>query len=376
MLTTIRIRRGYLSVLFMASLVCFTTSAEAQRGLAILNIVEKEEAKAKEIRLNWISEERTRIRKELEDYKTELEDLRKIVPDPVKPRVLSRFVDETRRREKAAFNNWTENNDPRFNAAIMRGEGLNALLRILGPISHYRRLRASSQATSAELPSLKPGERIELDEVSHYRLVPATSAGSKVTVRLNQLPLDLQWPPVITQNWNSDAHGIQRLRDEFVRLIGAAGNQRGEFFNQAELLDKSLELLQAKVIQKRRSMPDDTKLTAQKRMQIHSDLQDALRYLETVRATAERFKNAPGDFKVHHFPGGSVEEFLDFCYTHGMIFQESRPADQEYYLKLHRRMQDYAHDIQFVEDWKSDLEQRINELDANDKKLVWSASGQ
>ncbi|MBS0202359.1 MAG: hypothetical protein JSS49_05620 [Planctomycetes bacterium] len=59
-----------------------------------------------------------------------------------------------------------------------------------------------------------------------------------------------------------------------------------------------------------------------------------------------------------------------------MIFGEARPADQAHYLKLFRHLQDYAHDIQFVEDWKGDLEQRIRELNDDDQKLVFSASEQ
>lgn len=367
---------GCLGILTLISIHTFSQVIQAQQGLTILTIVEKEEAAAKEKRLKWISDERVRIRKELDDYTAELDDLRKSVPDPVKPRALSPTVALTREREKSAFNNWAVNNDPLLNAAIMKGEGLNALLRVLGPIAHYRRLRATSAATSAQFPSLKLGERIDVDEVSHYRLSPATSAGSKVTVRLNQLPLDLQWPPVVIQNWPNDCRSIQRMRDEFVRQMTSAARGGEDFLNQAELLDKALELLQAKVTHKRLAIPKDTNLTAQKRTQIHRDLQDALRYLEAVRATAERFKNVPSDYKVHQFQGGTIEEFLDFCYTHGMIFQESRPVDQQFYVKLHRRMQDYAHDVQFIEDWKSDLEQRIRELDDTDRKLVWNAAVQ
>lgn len=51
-----------------------------------LSIVEREEAAAKAVRLKWITEERTRIRYELEKHEKELEQLRELTPDPLKPR--------------------------------------------------------------------------------------------------------------------------------------------------------------------------------------------------------------------------------------------------------------------------------------------------
>lgn len=349
---------------------------DLKQGILFLTAVEKEEARAKEIRLKWIGEERDRIRSELQQYNSELEDLKKIVPDPIKPRVLPPAQLKARERDKVNFNAWTESNDPVLNAAIAKGVGLNALLRVLGPIAHYRRMRTTSESTAGALPSLSASEKISATDATHFRLAPCTSGGTLVTVRLNQLPLDLEWPPVVIQHWGSDCKSIHKLRDAFVMKLNSTASEGAEFFSQAELLDSSLSLLQAKVQHKRRLTPQDTSLTAEKRNQVHRDLQDALRYLETVRATATRFKNVPGDYKVLRFPGGTVEDLLDYCYTHGMSFQESRPADQQYYLKLHRHLQDYAHDIQYIEDWKSDLEQRIRELSADDRQLVWRTSEQ
>lgn len=80
-----------------------------------------------------------------------------------------------------------------------------------------------------------------------------------------------------------------------------------------ELLDTSIELLQAKVLLKQKLIAKDPTLTIAKRTQMHRELQEAVRDLETVRATAERFKNVPGDDKIRTFSGGSIEDFIDFC---------------------------------------------------------------
>lgn len=367
-------------ILCVLSVAIPTGNALAQtinvRELLIdIKIVEKEEAAAKEVRLNWIDQERTRIRDELKDYSSELTELKNTVPDPIRERVVPPAVAKSRERERAAFNDWASNNDPLRHASIMKGAGLNALLRVLGPVAHYRRKRGAKDATSL-FSCLSPSEHITELDASHFRMVPATSAGSRVTIRLNQLPLNLQWPPVLLQNWPSDCKGAEKLRDEYVTQIQFAANNTHRYINQAELLDSALSLLQAKTLHKRRAIHEDKSHTVYKRTQIHRDLQEALRYLETVRATAECLKNAPSDYRIHHFPKGNTEEFLEFCYTHGMIFQESRPADQEYYIKMFRRLQDYAHDVQFVEDWKTDLNQRIHELNVEDQLLVWTAAVQ
>lgn len=342
-----------------------------------LTIVEKEEAAAKEVRLKWISRERDRIRGEIEKYEDEIAELRSIVPDPTKPRVLPRGAAEAQKQEMLAFNNWAANNNPALNVAVLRGSGINALLRVLGPIAHARKLRLNGGQAHVHFPSLSAANAIPVTEVHHYRLVPATSAGSNVVIRLNRLPLDLQWPPILIQEWPVECRDVLKLRDEYVTILNqAGGSDTKKLVDRAEVLDSALELLQVMVLKKKRLTPHNVSLSAQKRTQVHRDLQDAIRYLETVRATAERFKKAPSDFRVHEFGGGSIEEFLDFCYTHGMIFQGARPDDEADYVKTYRRMQDYARDVQSVENWKDDLQRRISELNAEDKKLVWQAAEQ
>lgn len=341
-----------------------------------LRFVEREEAAAKAIRLKWISEERTRIREELTKYEDELTELRKSVPDPIKPRVLPPAAAKAQDRAQTNFNLWAATNDPLRNVAIMKGTGLNALIRILGPIAHCRRQRGSSSQNQANFPSLSPGAALTTTDMAHLRLSPATSAGSRVAVRLNQLPLEIQWSPIMSQYWRSDCDSILKVRDAFTSQIAFASSGNHVHLESGELLDKSIELLQAKVLLKKKLIAKDPNLTIAKRTQIHRELQEAVRYLETVRATAERFKNVPGDYKIRTFSGGSIEDFIDFCYVHGMIFQEGRRDDEEAYMKVFHRMQDYAHDVQYVEDWKSDVEQRIRELDAQDQALVWRASRQ
>lgn len=365
----------FLAATAFLAFVAATTAAQTidiKQLVVDLKVAEQEEAAAKEVRLKWINDERARIQSERKKLETELEALRQFVPDPVKPRVVAPAVERERQRERLQADGWAINNNPQLNAAIMKGSGINSLLRVLGPIAHYRRLKATSPDNS-QFPSLR--DRIRADEASHYLMSPATSAGSKVIVRLNQSPLELRWPAIVWEQWTSDCRNLQNIRDKYVEEVRSTVRQgTPAHLATAELFDKSVELLQAKILQKKSAVPGDNSLTSHKRNQIHRELQDALRYLETIRATAERFRSTPEEFKIHEFAGGSIEDFLDFAYTHGMIFGEARPADESSYLKLLRRMQDYAYDIQYVEDWKSDLDQRIRELDDTDQKLIFRAS--
>jgi hypothetical protein len=370
-------------VLFVGMILCLFAS-EANPAMAQvflgdllvdLKVVEKESAEAKAVRLKWIDQERNRIQDELKKFDKELAELRDIVPDAIKPRILPPAVARERQQEQLRFNDWSANNDPARRFAVIRGSGLNALLRVLGPIAHYRKTRTNNSPAQSVFPSLSPSHEIKAAEVAHFRLNPATSAGSQVVVRLNQLPLELEWPPVIRQNWPEECVNIGKLRDVYVVTLNNA-NHNMKYLDQADLLDKALSLLQAMVQKKKWQTPHDVTLTSDKRIQVHRNLQDAVRYLETVRATVDRFKTVPSDYKVHRFAGGSVEDFLDFCYTHGMQFQEARPVDEEFYHKIYRQIQDYAHDVQFVEDWKNDLEQRMRELSDEDQKLVWVAAEQ
>ena len=339
-----------------------------------LVVVEKESASAKEVRLKWIDDERNRIREELRKYRDELAELEKSFPDPVKARILSPAEEKEQRREQLRFNDWASNNDPAMKNAIIRGEGLNALLRVLGPIAHYRRMRSDGVPIEV-FPSLAPEQAIPSDHVAHYRLNPATSAGSRVVIRLNQLPLSLEWPTVVQQYWKADCANIGKTCNAYVTLLSIEGDGIAHV-ETAELLDKSLSLLQAKIQESIRQVFRDPLLNPEKRYQMQRDRKDAIRYIETVRATAERFKKAPSDYKVRRFAGGSIEEFLDFCYTHGMIFQSALPADEDYYRAVFVKMKNYAYDIQFVENWKSDIAQRIRELNAEDKRLLWEAAEQ
>ena len=338
-------------------------------------VVQKESAEAKRVRLEWISEERDRIRKELTKFADELAKIDEITPRRVQDRTLSTAQNRERDRERTSFENWKANNDPTLRPAIVRGQALNALLRVLGPIAHYRKARTNDAPAANLFPALLPQNAISAAEMPHYRMNIANSSGPKVEMRINQLPLQIEWPSVLIQKWKPDCANLNKARDEFVVSLCRVGDDSIRI-DRAELLDKSLSLLQAKIQKEKREVVHEYSLDGSKRVQIHRDLQSSFRYLESVRATVDRLKNVPSDYRVQRFLGGSIEDFLDFCFMQDMIFLEARPHDDEFYTRMYRRMQDYASDVQYIEDWRKSIDQRIAELNDDDKKLVWQAAEQ
>ena len=338
-------------------------------------VVTRESGAAKEVRLKWISDERDRVHAELASLQKELGEIAKFMPRPLQPRVVPESVARQQELARKTFNIWAATNDPSRRVAILRGAGLNALLEVLGPIAHYRRLRTQEGRADAVLRSLAPGNRIEVADATHYRISPATLSGGNVTFRINRLPLDLVWSQLLLDSWPEDCASIQKSRDAFVSLL-ENGIDRKSQFEHAELLDKSLSLLQAKIQKRLPEIPGNRLSDAAANVQRHRDLKESLQYLETLCATVDCLKNDPNKYQVHRFLGGSIEDFLDFCYMRGMKFQRSQPGDDEHYYRLHTLMKDYAHDVQFVEDWRESIDQRIRSLDEEDRFLVWHAAVQ
>ena len=168
------------------------------------------------------TDDRGRLREELRKYENELIELNRIVPNTPRSRAMSPTVAKAREREELSFNGWASSNDPFLHAAIMKGTGLNIMLRVLGPIAHYRRMR-SGRSAEIVFPSLKPEHSILSADVSHFRLVPASAVGPRGAIRLNHQPLDLEWPTAVLQNWTAESRDILKLRDKFVAAqIGRA----------------------------------------------------------------------------------------------------------------------------------------------------------
>lgn len=340
-------------------------------------IVQQEEAEAKRVRLEWITRERDRIHGELKKYEQELSELNSILPDPVKPRQLPPAVATARRREQITFNNFSANNDPGLNGAVRSGDAINALVRILGPIAHCRKMRSAANPDSSSFPSLSDACKVRAEDANHFRLSSGSVTNSNVIHRPNQLPLDLNWPTLLTQEWPVECKDIEKLRNEYVRLLssppGPTSKKRVEC---ADLLDSALELLQAMVLREKNKTPHNPTLSPQKKVQRQGELRQSVNYLATIRASAEEFKQAPTQFMVHEFNGGTIEDFLDFCYTRGMVFKTAMPDDRVAYFAVYKKMQDYAQDVQHIEDWKDDIQNSIKALSQQDQQLVIEASTQ
>jgi hypothetical protein len=336
-------------------------------------VVQKESAEAKKVRLEWINTERNRISDELSKFNNELAELEKIIPRPVQPRVLSRAQSENRQQEEKRFKDWSANQNPERKGAIFEGSALNALLRVLAPIAHYRKTRTHNASASGVFPCLVPANNLNAEDWKHLRMNPANTSGVKVEVLLNQLPLQIDWPVVLIERFKPECDSLLKTRDAFVVSL-SPGNDVKARLEHAEVLDKSLALLQAKIQKEKGVVLRDHSVDSTRRNKMHTDLFRSLDYISSLRATVERLKEVPSEYKKLEFAGGTIEEFLDFCYLNDLVFLPAKPIDQPYYSKVYRSVKDYAHDVQYVEDWRDAVNRRIGELSAEDQKLVFRAS--
>ncbi|CAK9115406.1 Chaperone protein DnaK (HSP70) (Heat shock 70 kDa protein) (Heat shock protein 70) [Durusdinium trenchii] len=340
--------------------------------LGDLNIVEQESGAAKEARLKFIREEQERLRAQEQMYQEELLELRKTLPE--KPRV--RLTPGERRRrqtDEQNFENWMGLNDPRLRAGITRGSVFNTLIRVLGPIASLRKARAKDDSV-ASFPSLAREQHLSAADVERLQIRSSFVSGSVATTRLNQEPLLIEWPTIILSRWPADCAAAEKLRDEYVsQLLQVQGQPSAAHVKSYALLDQKLEIMEALVYKAKRHVQTDfVNIKDSERMEFWTELDAAQEYLKRLRASARRFKIAPTDFRVRRFNGGSIEDFLEFCYSNGLEVDRASPQDEQAYLEIFRKIQAYARDVVLIENRKEEVEARIGELQQDDRELMCS----
>ncbi len=337
-----------------------------------LQIVQGESAEARKLRLEFINAERDRIRSEIQSADKELGDLREMVPDEMKPRMLRPQEEHAREVLQRDFNVNLTKVVFRGNAAeIMRGKPLTNMVLVLGPVANYRKQVVDADKVNSRLPSLSPGEGVTGVEATHYRFAPATTSGGRVEIRLNRRQLEMDWPVITRQVFPSECKTIEKMRDIFETSLLMSTTEPQELADRADALDEAAYRLMTLIYKERKQTvsfrgPQEV----DKRVQRHRELTAAIRHLERFRATVNRFKLAPDESRVREFPGGTIEDFIDFCYRNGFAFQEAAPGDEEAYRNLFNKMKAYGRDVQMVNDTKIDILARINELEVADRELV------
>lgn len=357
----------------IAALGISTTSGYAQEVSIIqqffidLKVVQSESAEARKVRLEFINQERDRIRAEICRADQQLGNLQQIVPDELRPKVLRDQAEKARENQQRDFDANLVKVVFRGNAAeIMRGKPLTNMVLVLGPVANYRKRIAARNAPG-------PGANLMVtsDDATHFRLAPATTAGGPVEVRLNRRPLEMDWPTITRQRFPSECKTIEKMRDLFEGSLSAPDKNETALADQADAVDEAAYRLMT-LIYKERSLAVSVggPREVQKRVDLHRQLTAAIRHLERFRATVNRFKLVPAESKVRVFAGGNIEDFLDFCYSGCYSFQEAAPADEAAYGELFNKMKAYGHDVQLVKDMKIDILARIQELEVFDRQLV------
>lgn len=343
-------------------------------------LVEQESGEAKKARLDFIGKELQRIRGEKARYEKEYQEAAGVLPDPVAPRVIPKLERQRRDVDRRNFNQWASLNDPKMRDAVFRGQILNNLVRILGPIAATRKDRRS-KGNEEHFPSLGKDGFVSPDMASRIRYAKPNSTSTDVTHRLNRPPLDFQWPTVMYTSFPSDIKLIAELRTAFLESLSNAEAELGgpvkakpRFIELGEELEETLRLTTAKVAKERANLPSRSEIDVRTSREQHGDLREVERLLEQYRVTTRRLIAVPSEYKVTRFDGGTIEDYLEFVYSSGMIIKEATKTDEDAYWDLFRKLQDYARDVQYVEDWKAELDRRWDRLSAEERALLWKGA--
>ncbi|MCA8993827.1 MAG: hypothetical protein KDA88_17710 [Planctomycetaceae bacterium] len=334
--------------------------------LGDLKIVEQESGEAKRVRLEFIQSQIDEIKQQRVTFEKELEELNEAIP--IVRQSMSEAAQRRLDNDRRNFQQWFSVPNSRNRYSIANGRMLNLAIRILGPVAARRQQQSSP---SDAFSSLNGNNQISADQARRLHLVNEMTTGSLAVTRLNAPPLEIEWPLLVLTHWEPDCEAIEGLRDDFADHLLVLSQKRGDNAERRamqksfELLDERLELLEAKVHHAQIAIAKNYRSGDE-----FTEMGVALRYVRRVRATANRFRQAPSEFKERRFAGGNIEEFLIFCYTQSLAIGEATPDDEAEYIRLYNSIRNYAQDIWHLEDLRTEVQFRLQDLSIAESELI------
>ena len=346
-----------------------STGAQAQFVITLgeLRIVEQESGEAKKVRLDFIQKQMDEIKQQQIEFEKELDELNEALPI-VRDASMSDAARRQLEIDRRNFQQWFSVATATNRYSIHSGRMLNLAIKVLGPVAARRQQRSSP---SDSFYSLNQNNQVTGEQARSLHLVNEMTTGSQAVTRLNAPPLEIDWPLLVISRWPADCDAIEKLRDDFsdhlasLSLHHGSNDELRSMQKSFELLDERLKLLEAKVNSAQIAMA-----RAYKSGNDYTEMGAALRYVRRVRATANRFRQAPSEFKERRFVGGNIEEFLIFCYTQGLSIGEASPDDEAQYVRLYDLIRNYAQDVWSLEDMKAEVQMRLRTLSDTERELI------
>lgn len=323
-----------------------------------LGIAEKEKAIAEleRQRRQLAEKELARNRQEQQQLEARLEDARRqltatfelderhLIPRP--QRISKTLARLQHQRDTTKFSLLQFRDQAR--GSISRGVALNFFLSECGAVAfdhdfYTTVMQPKNQVQIAQVQLLK-------DVADAYKLTKETTRhirytkgllGSKLTGRINQGPLDLNWPSVLRQDSFKDSREkIEKLRDQAVAEL-----DQGQPVTAATA-DSILKEIERLVIAIRK----EKKVQIKKSDGVYQKVDRyyvAERFSELLAAGAYRLIEgfSLGDVTFEKFNEGNIEQLLAFMYRNNLTFAEADANGESAYFIMFEMMARYYVDL-------------------------------
>jgi len=266
----------------------------------------------------------------------------------------------------------------RFRGSIAKGTALNFLLQECGAIAFdhtFYRDVAKGGGPGRELEQKllqQVAAKFVLDEgtTRHIRYQRGLS-GSKLAGRLNEGPLDLEWPSVLRQShYEVLVKLVETRRDRIVALL--QNKQPIDGKTADELLDAVQELV-------KRVRGDKLRLLPKSRgdYQTMQRYYAAERFCQLLVAGSYRLIEARDirDVTVESFNRGNIEDLLALMHRNNLTFAESDANGESAYNTLFELMSRYYVDLQSLRLAIEEDEQELATPNADERELLAISRG-
>lgn len=266
----------------------------------------------------------------------------------------------------------------RFRGSIAKGTALNFLLQECGAVAFdhtfYRTaVKNGGAGQKLEQELLKQvSAQYTLDDntIRHIRYQRGLTGG-KLTGRLNEGPLDLNWPSALRQSqYEVLCKHIELLRDRIVEQLKQGKPVDSKTAD--ELLDRVQELVKRSRQETLRKLP-----TSRGDYQTVQRNYAAERFCQLLVAGSYRLIEARDvrDITVENFEGGNIEDLIAFMYRHNLTFAESDSNGESAYNMLFELLTRYYVDLQSLRLAIKESDQEVTQLERQEQTLAEIARG-
>jgi hypothetical protein len=320
--------------------------------------------------------------KRKEELRQRLEDLKKWTDKQFeigerevidRPKLLARRLknlEKDRENELFRLLNFPEDST----GGIESGKALNTLVERLGPAARDN-VESRKMNPLYGIPLADGTTGIVFDEklLSHLSWQENT-LGAKAGGKLNQDPIDINWPKVLQEaRWAENRQAIEKARESILTGLRSGKGVSAELEEQIRDAVGQLNTDFAAYFKQWVQNPPP----AAARPAEYQRLCFGKRHIEKLITSVYQVSDASSLEDVGpatKFPGGNVEELLAYFQANNLRFAPpSKPTDRSAYHTVFRQMVRYYLDLKAVANAEKEIDEEIGRLDRIDDQTVATA---